>query len=38
MNKLEIVYQVARAIFIGVFAWVVFNLAIQFRIWIEIGK
>lgn len=32
------VYYIASIIFAGVFGWVVFNLAIQVRIWLETGK
>ncbi|KKM87603.1 hypothetical protein LCGC14_1267200 [marine sediment metagenome] len=37
MNKLYLSYIIARAIFLGFFGWVIFELSVQIRIWLELG-
>lgn len=38
MTRLQVVKAVATGIFVGAFGWVVFNVAVQVRLWLILGR
>ena len=38
MTKLELFWCISKVLFAGAFMWVIFNLAIQIRIAVELSK